>query len=380
MKIAYVTEYDATNILEWSGTGAYIAKSLSDCDFNLEYVGSLATKYSLFFKSKLYFYRYILKKRYLLDREPIILKNYARLAAKQISEINPDLIFSPGTVPISYLESDRPIAFWTDANFAEMVNFYPVFSNLCQESFLNGQAMEKSVLERCKLAIYASDWAAQSAIEHYQINPDKVKVVPFGANLECDRNLDDITNLIKFRSRDRCKLLFLGVDWFRKGGDIAYQVTKQLNEAGLKTELTIVGCQPIIDEPLPNYIKSLGFISKNTSEGRKQLEQIIGETHFLILPSQAECYGIVFCEANSFGVPCISKKVGGIPTIIRDNINGKLFDKNAEIAEYCQYIETLFTNYSKYEQLALSSFQEYQSRLNWEVAGKTVRKLLIEIV
>jgi glycosyltransferase involved in cell wall biosynthesis len=380
MKIGYVTQYDASNILEWSGTGFNIARSLKNQNLTVDYIGGLKEKYFQFFKAKLYFYRYILKKRYLLDREPFLLKNYARQIEKQISEIKPDLIFSPGTVPIAYLESDRAIAFWTDATFASLVDFYPLFSNLCQESFVNGQAMEQSILDKCKLAIYSSEWAAKSAIENYNIDPDKVKVVSFGANLESNRNLEDIKNLIKNRPTNKCKLLFLAVDWFRKGGDVALEVTKQLNKHGLNTELNIVGCKPIVKETLPDFINYLGFISKNTKEGREKLERIIGESHLLILPSIAECYGLVFCEANSLGVPCLSRKVGGIPSVITDEVNGKLFDRNAEITEYCQYIEHLFTNYSEYEQLAISSFAEYESRLNWDIAGQTVKKLLTEII
>jgi glycosyltransferase involved in cell wall biosynthesis len=95
---------------------------------------------------------------------------------------------------------------------------------------------------------------------------------------------------------------------------------------------------------------------------------------------RAECYGIVFCEANSFGIPCLSTDVGGIPTIIKDEQNGKLFSKDATVAEYCRYILNLFSNYSRYKDLAQSSFHEYQSRLNWSVAVQTVKRLLLESV
>jgi glycosyltransferase involved in cell wall biosynthesis len=174
--------------------------------------------------------------------------------------------------------------------------------------------------------------------------------------------------------------LFLGVDWERKGGDIALQVAEQLNDLGLDTELTVVGCEPIVEGSLPKFVKSLGFISKSTIAGKERLDRLIAESHFLILPSRAECYGVVFCEANSFGVPCISRKVGGIPTIIKPNVNGNLFDLNANISEYCNYIYRLFTNYSDYKNLALSAFHEYESRLNWGVAGQKVKQFLTEII
>ena len=240
--------------------------------------------------------------------------------------------------------------------------------------------METLALQRSTLAIYASEWAAQTAITHYGADPAKVKVVPFGANIEDEKTLDEIKVLVESRSTEVCKLLLLGVDWLRKGGNVAFKVAQELNASGLKTELTVVGCQPLVEGPLPDFVKPLGFISKSTPEGKQRISQLIAESHFLILPSQAECYGIVFCEANALAVPCLATKVGGIPTIIKDDLNGKLFVKDAEISEYCAYISYTFSNYSAYKNLALSSFHEYQSRLNWAVAGQTVRNLLLDIM
>lgn len=378
MNIAYVSTYDVKDIRQFSGLGYYIAQALEMQSIPLEYICPLEERCSLLFKGKVYFYKQLLHQRYFRDREPFILKEYAKQVSHKLSQINSDIVFSPGTIPISYLECDRPIAFWTDSNFASMINFYPKFSNMCEETIKNGNAMEKAALQKSSLAIYSSEWAAKTAIENYHVEQSKVKVVPFGANIDCDRNVNDVKNLIESRSANLCKLLFLGVDWFRKGGNIALEVTKELNKSGLKTELTIIGCEPITNE-LPNFIKPLGFISKLIQSGKKQIEKIISESHFLILPTIADCSPHALAEANSFGVPCISTNVGGIPTIIKDDINGKLFDKDSEITEYCQYISHIFANYPEYKNLAFSAFNEYQLNLNWSAAGQTVKRLLENI-
>ncbi|HEY9601122.1 MAG TPA: glycosyltransferase family 4 protein [Allocoleopsis sp.] len=380
MKVAYVTEYDAGDISKWSGTGYYITKSLKNQGLSLDYLGPLVEKYSLLFKGKQGFYRYLMRKRYWRDREPLILRHYAQQVARKLSTLKPDLVLSPGTVPIAHLESDRPVVFWTDATFAGLIDFYAKYSNLCQETIENGHKMEQLALDKCQLAIYSSDWAAKTAIENYQVDPSKVKVVPFGANIECDRVFDDIKTIVDSRPSNQCNLLFLGVEWSRKGGNIAINVAEELNKQGLPTKLTIVGCNPIAELPLPDFVTTLGFVSKTTEGGLRTIQKLLTEAHFLILPSKAECYGIVFCEANSFGVPCLTTNVGGIPTIIQDDLNGKTFDKEAKVKDYCAYIFNLFSDYSQYKELALSSFKEYQCRLNWSVAGKTVKKLLKELV
>ncbi|MGA7933972.1 MAG: glycosyltransferase, partial [Kovacikia sp.] len=238
----------------------------------------------------------------------------------------------------------------------------------------------QSALDRCSLAIYTSDWAAKSAIEDYGTDPNKIKVVPYGANLNQSHTLEDIKVLIDSRQTNTCKLLFLGVDWVRKGGEVAYKVAESLNEAGLKTELTIVGCTPPMNDCLPDFINSIGYINKSTEEGVQKLKKLIIESHFLILPTIADCTPGAFCEANSFGVPCLSTKVGGISTTIRSGANGQLFDLEATISEYCTYIFDLFSDYTKYKSLALSAFHEYESRLNWISSVKQVKHFMEELL
>ncbi|MEO1100149.1 MAG: glycosyltransferase family 4 protein [Bacteroidota bacterium] len=238
--------------------------------------------------------------------------------------------------------------------------------------------MEKLAIQKSEFAIYSSHWAAQTAIDYYHADPAKVRVIPFGANIESNFTHSDIKELIDARPSTVCKLLFIGVDWFRKGGDKALEVAKALNLAGLQTELTLVGCGPDQELPLPGFVKSLGYISKFTQAGQDKVSQLIAESHFLILPTLADCSPIVLCEANAFGVPCLTTNVGGIPTIIHPGSNGQMFDATSSSDSYCDYITHLFSNYSLYKELALSSFEEYKTRLNWAQAGTLLKDLLIQ--
>jgi glycosyltransferase involved in cell wall biosynthesis len=383
MKIAYVTTFDSRNLCDhnnWAGTGYYIGQALKKQSIPIEYIGPLEEKLALQFVSKFKsrYYKY-LGKNYIKHIEPLISRDYGRQIYQKLNSIKSDVVLSAGSDSIAYLECNQPIVFWADATFANIIDFYPVYSNLCPESLQNAHLIQSISLQKSRLAIYSSEWAAQTAIDYYQIDPKKVKVVPFGANIESYHNIHEIKALIESRPLDKCKLLFLGVDWFRKGGDVALEVAKKLNNSGLNTELTVVGCQPIIISNLPSFVKSLGFISKSTQEGKQRINQLLAESHFLILPSQSECYGIVFCEANALGVPCISRRVGGIPTIIKDDLNGKLFERDSDATEYCEYIANIFTNYTEYKKLALSAFNEYESRLNWKVAGQKVKELLMSL-
>ncbi len=380
MNVGYVTRYDAGNVNYWSGLSTYISQALENQGLNLNYFGPLDEKNKRLFQCKQGFYKYLLGKKHLRDYEPRILKNFGEQILGKITRQPTDVIFSATASPIAFLECRQPIVFWADAVFASLVDFYPFFSNLTDESLAEGNAAERAALERCSLAIYASDWAADAAVENYGVPREKVKVVPFGANISVKRDAADIEKIINARTNERCKLLFLGVEWERKGGDIAADAARLLNENGLETELTVAGCAPPPEIAAQKYVNAVGFVNKATVAGREQIDRLLRETHFLIVPSRAECYGIVFCEANSFGVPSVSTAVGGIPTVIKNGVNGQTFELEASAERYAEYISETFADYSKYQTLARSSFREYETRLNWNVAGQTVKNLLEKIV
>jgi len=382
MKTAYVSTHDASNILAWSGLVHHIAKALELQGFRLEYVDALEEKYGWLTWKKIRVYRYLARVGlrphvHLQDREPSLLRSYAVQVSERLSSTSVDLVFSPETPPICKVECKQPIAFWTDATFAGMVGFYPRFRNLSSESIRHGNAMEQEALSRCRLAIYSSKWAARSAVENYNVAPGKIHVVPFGANIPCDRSFDDIKTIVGARAMDRCNLLFIGVEWQRKGGDVAVQIAEALNEQGLPTELAVVGCDP--PGRVPDCVTAYGFVSKASPQGIETIGRLLAESHFLILPSRAECLAVVIAEAGSFGLPSVASDTGGIPTALRDGANGRTFSTDGDMLEYCSFISHMMSHPAEYRELALSSFNEYRTRLNWRVAGERVRALIHEI-
>ncbi|MGN6493966.1 MAG: glycosyltransferase family 4 protein [Agriterribacter sp.] len=381
MHITYVSFFDAKDIHSWSGAGYHIAKALEDQGAELDYIGQLSKRVGIPLKIQLGLkekYYKMLGKNFNSQRSIAVATKYAEVIKTHVKPYT-DILFSPGSVPLSLLETKKKKVFYTDATFAGISEFYKEYSNLCSETERAAHYLQKQILDSCSLAIYTSDWAAKTAIEYYGANPERVKVVPFGANIEDKRTLDLVKDMIKLRSSKECHLTFLGVDWERKGGDIALETVKLLNERGLKAFLHVAGIKKMPLNPLPSYIIDHGFISKSTEEGRRQFDKLMESTHFLLLPTRAEAFGLVFCEANSYGIPNVATNVGGIPTIIKDGVNGQKFNLFDTADRYADYIQSVFSNQNFYNELALSSFGEYEARLNWRVSGKKLMTLLKDI-
>jgi glycosyltransferase involved in cell wall biosynthesis len=157
-------------------------------------------------------------------------------------------------------------------------------------------------------------------------------------------------------------------------------VANALHAAGQPVELHLVGSHPPKTGALADYVYCHGYVSKHDAAGVEKITRLLSESHFLFVPSRAEAFGIVFCEANAFGLPCLTSYVGGISTIVKDHINGMTFALDTNVNVYCDYIIGLMQDYRRYEELALSSFNEYQTRLNWDVATKTVKSMIAEIL
>jgi glycosyltransferase involved in cell wall biosynthesis len=311
-----------------------------------------------------------------IDREPLALRSYRDQIMQRIDRSAVDIVFAPSSVPIAMLDGNVPVVFWGDAVWGGMVGYYEGFSHYSSRTLVNGHRQEQMALDRVAAAIYASEWAASTVRKHYQVKPSKVGVIPFGANLESKHDLEGMRAVLRRRNKDLCRLLFLGVDWERKGGELALQVADLLNLAGLPTTLTVVGCDPFRGIEKPFFVENLGFISKKSDAGRKQLEDLLRVSNFLILPTRAEAAGIVFCEASAFGLPILAPDTGGVSTYVHHGVNGRLFPLEATANDYANEILRIFGDERQYEQMCLASFNEFKTRLNWGTAVKSLTDVL----
>lgn len=149
-------------------------------------------------------------------------------------------------------------------------------------------------------------------------------------------NIYVINNIVEkpdqkhFKSYDFkvCNFLFLGRIGKRKG---VYDLMKSIidNKIILKNKAKFfIGGDGEIDKlksiiennSLENIVEYIGWVS-----GERKKKYLIN-SNVLLLPSYNEGLPISLLEAMSFGLPVISTNVGGIPEIVKNNINGFLIE------------------------------------------------------
>jgi glycosyltransferase involved in cell wall biosynthesis len=160
-------------------------------------------------------------------------------------------------------------------------------------------------------------------------------------------------------------LLFIGIHWHRKGGDVVLETGELLAERGFPFEIYIVGSAP--DEGLPErpWLNDHGYLSKADEAQRNKLRQLIRDADFLFLPTRQDTYGIVFAEASAYGTPSITRDIGGVGSVVCDGVNGVLLSKDATAGDFADAIERAWADPERYTKLREAARGEYEARLNW---------------
>ena len=186
-------------------------------------------------------------RQYLLDRDEALLRGFAAQLHAALERTRPDFLFSPSTLPLSYLETDLPLTFCADAPFYAMRGYYESFTSLSPRQIDLAEELEAGVLQRSALAVYPTKWAAESAIRHYGINPSQVAEIPFGANFGHANVREEVESWIDQRTgKQPMRLLFVGREWKRKGGDLVIATAAWLRKRGLNVLVDVVGCRPLM--------------------------------------------------------------------------------------------------------------------------------------
>jgi len=153
-----------------------------------------------------------------------------------------------------------------------------------------------------------SSWTKDSLIQDYRIDPARIQVISPGVDLEIWCPLDEAQD-------GPVKILFVGGDLYRKGGDVLINAFRRL--PGGLAELALVTRTQLHPEP---GISVYNDLKPNSAE-------LIGLYHaadIFVLPTKAEAFGIAAVEASAMGIPVIATAVGGVTDIVVDGETGFL--------------------------------------------------------
>ena len=264
---------------------------------------------------------------------------------------------------------NKPVVYYTDATFHIMIDYY--WKNLSQKEMEISKNLEKKATNLATINIRSSKWAADSVVNDCGFDASKNFVLEFGANIDsCD--IKPIAPFIK----GKLNVFFSGVDWVRKGGDVAVDVILCLRKMGVDANLIIAGIKNI-PEKIRRYdfICNVGFLDKNNPDSYKKYVECWKKSHLLLLPTQAECSAIVYCEAAGFGVPAYTYLTGGTADYVKDGVNGRTFAPGTSAADIAKKIKEDVDsgNLLHFHRDALKL---YENKLSWTAWSKRFKDII----
>ncbi len=188
---------------------------------------------------------------------------------------------------------------------------YPGFDkkNLPTSSWLE---CERDVYHHATLNFTMSENIAGSIVKDYGCDVTKVVNVYGGANIVVaqDEVFDD-------RRYAKENIVFVGVEWERKGGAVLVEAFKILLTKFPNAHLNIIGCTPKINVPNCTAIGKVPLV---------KVSEYLKQASVFCLPTRLEPFGIVFLEAMAHKLPVVATRIGAIPELIIDGKNGYLVE------------------------------------------------------
>jgi len=223
--------------------------------------------------------------------------------------------------------------------------------------------LEKTIYQNANKILLRSSNIALSLNEQYGCPEEKAGIVYAGVNVHSNSKGQSNAGY------NKKNILFVGVDWIRKGGDDLVSAFEIVLQKHPDASLTIVGCSPDID--LPNCT-IVGKIPAG------EVGHYYEQASVFCLPTKVEPFGVVFIEALSFYLPIVATNVGAIPDFIVDGENGYLVEPG-DVQALAEVLIDLIGDRERCRAFGNSGYSLYQERYNWDAVGKLIRENILPL-
>ena len=377
MNIGYISKADPFHDKNaWSGTVYELRVAIERAGYEVVWIPYEKSWYALFYTYLLKVCNHTLfKKNKWLGG--VHFKPLAKAYGKNIVQntiINEcDFLFFPGGAQIAqYIPNNhKPVIYLSDATAHSFIDYY--FKDINKHSKAMAMELEYKATKDASINIRSSQWAIDSVINECDADPRNCHVLEFGPNID----LKDI-ELGKTYDGGELRILFIGKDWNRKGGDIVVEIVEKLRSKGVDAQLGIAGPRK---EPAScagkDFICCYGFLNKNNPTDYHKIIDLYSQSHIFLLPTKAECSAIVFSEAAAAGLPVYTYMTGGTGNYVIDGVNGHTFPIGSSAEVFAEQIYHDI-KHNQLKSLREGALKLSKEKLSWEVWSRKFRQIIDE--
>lgn len=237
---------------------------------------------------------------------------------------------------------------------------------------------EKSAKE-ATLIVTISKYSAEKIKQFYDVNMDKVRIVPNGVDPQRFRPFEDCT---KIKNRiglgDKQCVLFVGSLIPRKGLLFLVEAAKIIVRERSETMFVVVGEGPMKNHVMAdldkmNLSKNFFFLDHVKEE---MLASLYSCADVFAFPSIQEGQGITLLEAQASATPVVSFNLGGIKEAVLNKETGLLVEPRSE--ELAEAILSLLSNDELREKMGTKGRSFVSENLSWALCAKRMLKVYRE--
>jgi glycosyltransferase involved in cell wall biosynthesis len=171
-------------------------------------------------------------------------------------------------------------------------------------------ALNRRTFHHARKLVTWHEWGKQSLIEDYGVAGSKVHVIPPGIDL-------GRWNFTRQKREGRVRLLFVGGDFRRKGGDTLLAAFKR--DLMAECELDIVTREDINVEGLEHV-----RVHRDLGPNADGLMALYSQANVFVFPTCADTLPLVVMEAMASSLPVITTTVGALREEVDDGVTGFL--------------------------------------------------------
>ena len=154
-----------------------------------------------------------------------------------------------------------------------------------------------------------SEWAKASLVADYGVPAERITVIPPGIDTDLWRRERPL------RAAGPLRLLFVGGDFPRKGGDTLLEAFRRL-PPGL-AELAVATKTPNVGNNLPNIT-----VRHDVQPNSEALLHLYASADLFVFPTRGDCLPLAVMEALTSGLPVITTTVGALPEAVTHGETG----------------------------------------------------------
>jgi glycosyltransferase involved in cell wall biosynthesis len=271
-----------------------------------------------------------------------------------------DVVLQHGTIFSSARPDGLPVVVYTDFTYRLAQREDPwrdPFSDLAESERWN--ALEARVAREAAFVLTRSEYVRRSMIDDYGIPPEQVAAVGGGINFATIPEPAPLP--------DAPRILFIGTNFERKGGEQLLAAFQQLRERLPQAELWLVTHKDDLSGP--------GIRRIEPTRDRAAIETLYRSASVFAMPSRCETWGDVFLEAMAYGLPCIGSTNDAMPEIIDHGRSGYVVPTD-DVGALASCLERLLTDAALRREMGARGRARVLQMFTWEHVARRMAPYL----